>query len=143
MAVPAQRNNLGSAADIMHNPLTAILKNQIRNSRLRYSPKVSSRLPSGDQKLIQIVDSALAEAAHVSGNWLVCRRGCTQCCIGAFSLNQLDAVRLRRGLADLEKRAPARASRVRQRAREAVARLSSEFPGDPVSGLLDEGEEAE
>src|SRR5437588_1350510 len=96
-----------------------------------------------DQALIQIVDAALAEATHRSGDWLVCRRGCTQCCIGAFSINQLDAVRLRRGLADLEKRAPARASRVRQRAREAVARLSSEFPGDPVSGILDEGEEAE
>ena len=31
---------------------------------------------------------------------------------------------------------------MRQRARESVARLSPEFPGDPVSGLLDEGEDA-
>jgi len=62
--------------------------------------------------------------------------------MGVFSINQLDAFRLRRGLADLEKLAPERAARVRQRAREAVARLSPEFPGDPVSGVLDEGEEA-
>jgi len=95
-----------------------------------------------DQALIQIVDSALAEATRRSGGWLVCRPGCTQCCIGVFPINQLDALRLRRGLADLERRAPERADRVRERARGAVARLSPDFPGDPVTGLLDEGEEA-
>jgi Fe-S-cluster containining protein len=95
-----------------------------------------------DQKLIQIVDSALAEAARRSGEWLVCRRGCTQCCIGVFPINQLDALRLRRGLADLQKRAPRRADRVRERAREAVARLTPDFPGDRVSGVLDEGDAA-
>jgi Fe-S-cluster containining protein len=102
------------------------------------------RFPSrGDQKLIQIVDAALADVTRRSGEWLACRPGCTQCCIGVFSINQLDAARLRRGLADLEKRAPSRAARVRQRARESVARLAPEFPGDPVRGVLHEGEEAE
>ncbi len=100
-------------------------------------------VPAGDQKLIQIVDSALADAARRSGKWLACRPGCTQCCIGAFSINQLDALRLRRGLADLEARAPERAAAVRQRAREAVSRLSKDFPGNPATGLLDEGMEAE
>jgi Fe-S-cluster containining protein len=97
----------------------------------------------GDHRLIQIVDAALADVTQRSGKWLACRPGCTQCCIGAFSINQLDALRLKRGLADLEKIEPARAARIRGRARESVARLSPEFPGDPVSGLLDEGEEAE
>jgi len=110
----------------------------------QYSVKVLSRFPaSGDQKLIQIVDSALADVTRRSGEWLVCRPGCTQCCIGAFSINQLDAFRLRRGLADLEARVPERAAAVRERAREAVARLAHEFPGDPVSGVLDEGEDTE
>ena len=95
-----------------------------------------------DHGLIQIVDSALADAAHRSGHWLVCHIGCTQCCIGAFPINQLDAARLRRGLGELESSAPARAAAVRSRARDAVARLSADFPGDPLSGLLDEGEEA-
>ena len=104
---------------------------------------MSLHRPNGDQKLIQIVDSALADAARRSGNWLACRKGCTQCCIGAFSINQLDALRLRRGLADLEARTPKRAAAVRQRAREAVKRLSKGFPGDPSTGLLDDGEEAE
>jgi Fe-S-cluster containining protein len=102
------------------------------------APKVQAK----DQQLIQIVDSALAEAARRSGKWLVCRPGCTQCCIGVFPINQLDALRLQRGLADLERREPHRADRVRERAREAVARLSPDFPGDPRTGLLDETEEA-
>jgi Fe-S-cluster containining protein len=111
---------------------------------VRYPHKMAKRFQvSGDQTLIQIVDSALADVTRRSGHWLVCRAGCTPCCIGAFSINQLDAFRLRRGLADLEKLAPERAERVRRRARESVARLSAEFPGDPVSGILQEGEEAE
>jgi Fe-S-cluster containining protein len=96
-----------------------------------------------DQALIQIVDSALAEAAQRSGKWLVCRPGCTQCCIGVFPINQLDAQRLRRGLDDLEASSPARAERVRARARDSAARLSGDFPGDPVTGILDDGDEAE
>jgi Fe-S-cluster containining protein len=60
-----------------------------------------------------------------------------------FPINSLDAVRLREGLANLEASAPERAVRVRQRARDAVSRLAKEFPGDPISGLLDESEEAE
>ncbi len=104
---------------------------------------MSNRFPTAkDQALIQIVDSGLAEAARHSGKWLVCRPGCTQCCIGVFPINQLDALRLRRGLADLEKRAPRRADSVRERARQAVARLSPDFPGDPVTGVLDEGDDA-
>jgi len=105
-------------------------------------PRLSQPIArANDQKLIQIVDVALADATRRSGDWLVCRPGCTQCCIGVFPINQLDAGRLRRGLADLDKRAPQRAGRVRERAREAVARLSPDFPGNPASGVLDEGEE--
>jgi len=100
-------------------------------------------LPPQDRALVQIVDSALADAARRSGKWLVCRPGCTQCCFGVFAINQLDAVRLREGLTQLEDCAPERAARVRQRARDAVSRLSKEFPGNPITGLLDEGEEAE
>ena len=97
---------------------------------------------SDDRVLVQIVDSALADVTHRSGEWLVCRPGCTQCCIGAFPINQLDAARLRTGLAELELSAPERAEAIRARARDAVARLSPDFPGDPASGLLDEGDAA-
>jgi len=103
----------------------------------------SRRLPAGDGALIQIVDAALADAARHSGEWLVCRPGCMQCCVGVFAINQLDALRLRQGLTALEKTDPAKARRIRERARESVARLSAEFPGNPKTGVLDEGAEAE
>ena len=91
---------------------------------------------SGDQKLIQIVDAALADTKRRSQGWLVCRKGCTQCCIGVFAINQLDAARLRKGMTELASTNPALADAVRIRARESVARLSGEFPGDPATGLL-------
>ncbi|HEV2469132.1 MAG TPA: YkgJ family cysteine cluster protein [Candidatus Sulfotelmatobacter sp.] len=104
---------------------------------------VPFRFPvSADRKLIQIVDSALADAAEKSGEWLACRRGCTQCCVGVFAINQLDAVRLQRGLTQLAKHAPQRAAKIRKRAREAVAHLSADFPGNPVTGLLHDTEDA-
>jgi len=95
-----------------------------------------------DRELIQIVDRALVAATRRSGEWLVCRPGCTQCCMGVFPINPLDALRLRRGLADLERRAPQQASRLRDRARATVTRLSPDFPGNPITGILDESEDA-
>lgn len=96
-----------------------------------------------DAVLIQIVDAALAEAARKSGEWLVCRPGCCECCIGAFPISQLDAQRLREGMAELERRDASRAQRVRQRARDFLRRFGTEFPGDLTTGVLEEGEEAE
>jgi Fe-S-cluster containining protein len=101
------------------------------------------RLPPGDQQLVQIIDSALADTARRSGEWLVCKLGCTQCCMGAFAINQLDALRLQQGLAELEVADPARAAQVRDRARASIARFSQDFPGDRKTGILDEGETAE
>jgi Fe-S-cluster containining protein len=103
----------------------------------------SRRLPAEDGALIQIVDASLADTARRSGEWLVCHPGCTQCCVGVFAIHQLDAVRLQHGLADLEKTDPQRAKRIRSRARDSVRRLAAEFPGDPKTGVLDEGPEAE
>src|SRR5712671_862263 len=99
------------------------------------------RIETGDRELIQIVDAAVAEAARRSGPWLVCRLGCTQCCIGPFPINQLDARRLQRGLAALALRDPERAGRVRERARQTVARMWPDFPGDPATGLISETQE--
>lgn len=110
---------------------------------MRYSQRMAVRFPfSGDQKLVQIVDAALAGAARRSGEWLACRPGCTQCCIGVFAINQLDALRLRRGLAGLKKGHPERAAAVVQRAHESWARLRDEFPGNRQTGILDEDDEA-
>jgi Fe-S-cluster containining protein len=104
---------------------------------------ISPTIDSGDDILIQIVDKALAEAATKSGAWLVCRPGCTQCCIGPFPISQLDARRLRIGLIHMEEREAARAARIRQRARDTIARIERDFPGDPATGILAESQEAE
>ena len=118
---------------------------------MRYAsgmPPPPRKLPAADSVLIQIVDAALSDATRRSGEWLACRPGCTQCCVGVFAVNQLDALRLQRGLAELDKADPQRAGRIRERARDSIQRLSAEFPGNPKTGvldagLLDEGSEAE
>lgn len=101
-----------------------------------------AQIPPSDADLIQIVDAALADATRRSGDWLVCKPGCTDCCHGIFAINQLDAERLRRGMTDLEAGDPARAARIRARARKSIARLAPGFPGDIRTGILSETEEA-
>ena len=103
---------------------------------------MSPTLPSRDSELVQIVDAALADAAQRSGEWLVCKLGCTQCCIGVFAINPLDALRLQHGMAALSQSDPGRAARVKERARASIARLKTDFPGDPTAGILDESDEA-
>jgi Fe-S-cluster containining protein len=99
-------------------------------------------LTAGDQELIQIVDSALADTMHRSGSWLVCHPGCTQCCVGVFAVSQLDAARLKNGLAQLQQQDPARATAVRIRGQASVSRLAENFPGDLRTGILSEDEES-
>jgi Fe-S-cluster containining protein len=99
--------------------------------------------PSRDRDLIQIVDAALAEVTRKSGSRLACRPGCTQCCVGPFRINQLDAARLRQGLRDLREVDPQRARRVSKRAEDSIGRISRDFPGDPITGVLDEGPQAD
>jgi len=100
-------------------------------------------LPKADSRLLQIVDAALADATQRSGDWLVCRPGCTQCCIGPFPISQLDAARLQAGLSELTRNDPACAARVRQRASESVQRLTPAFPGNPQTGILAEDDAAQ
>jgi Fe-S-cluster containining protein len=99
------------------------------------------KLPAGETQLIQITDAALADTARRSGNWLVCKPGCTPCCIGVFAIDQLDAARLEHGLRELTISDPERAEAVMERARQSVKRLSEGFPGDSQTGLLDPAQE--
>jgi Fe-S-cluster containining protein len=96
----------------------------------------------GDRDFIQILDAALAESARKSGEWLVCRLGCIECCMGPFPITQLDAVRLREGLAELAQNDSARAARILRRSREAVARGAGNEEDacpvlDPETGACD------
>lgn len=69
-----------------------------------------------DRDLVQIVDAAMAEAVRRSGAWIACKPGCMECCIGSFAISELDAARLRAGLAELGESDPVRAEAVRRRA---------------------------
>jgi Fe-S-cluster containining protein len=91
-----------------------------------------------DEQLIHIVDATMAEAVARSGNWLACRIGCFQCCLGPFPITQLDAVRLRYGWRELDQHDPARAARVRQRAQEAAERILRAYPNDPLRSVLNQ-----
>jgi Fe-S-cluster containining protein len=103
---------------------------------------VPTALPSKDKTLVQIVDAALLDTEWRSGDWLICKPGCTPCCIGVFAIDQLDVMRLREGLATLDASDPDRAARVRQRAQDSWARVSPQFPGDQKTGILGDDDEA-
>ena len=104
---------------------------------------MTTRRPRGDQQLVQIVDSALADATRRSGSWLKCKSGCTQCCVGVFPISQLDAARLRYGLEQLEVDDPKRAARIRKRLKSIRGGLLRGFPGDAETKVLDESEDAQ
>jgi Fe-S-cluster containining protein len=91
--------------------------------------------------LIQIVDAALADATLRSGPHLVCRPGCTQCCIGVFPIAHEDAARLRAGLELLEQTDPQKAARIDTRVKESLTRLDPWFPGDVSTGILSEDDD--
>jgi Fe-S-cluster containining protein len=88
--------------------------------------------------LIQIVDAALADAYLRGGQHLVCRPGCTQCCIGVFPIAHEDAARLRTGLELLTETDPVRAQNIRTRVAASLTRLDPWFPGDVATGILSE-----
>jgi Fe-S-cluster containining protein len=98
--------------------------------------------------LVHIVDAALADAALRGGRHLVCRPGCSQCCIGVFPIAHEDAARLREGLEILTQSDPSRAQRIHARVAESLTRLDPWFPGgrdpgDPATfGILHEDHEA-
>jgi Fe-S-cluster containining protein len=94
------------------------------------------------QQLVQIVDAALADSVRRSSHHLVCKPGCSQCCIGVFPIAHEDAARLCEGLEALAQTDPERAARIRKRVADSLTRLDPWFPGDQHSGILDEDYEA-
>ena len=97
-------------------------------------------LPEGDNQLVQILDAALADAARHAGAWLVCRPGCTQCCHGAFAINELDAQRLATGMQTLRTENPNLAADLQRRAKTWIDEHGANFPGDPQTGRLGDTE---
>ena len=98
-------------------------------------------LPARDAELVQIMDASLADAARRAGSWLACRLGCTQCCHGAFAINELDAERLRTGMDVLRASDPTLAAEVEYRARAWIHEHGRAFPGNVETGALGSSQE--
>lgn len=94
-----------------------------------------------DAEMLRRVDAVLREAAVLAGERWACRAGRTDCCIGPFPINLLDARRLERGLRALEASDPQRAAALLARAHDTVERLRPDFPGDLAAGVLDDDEQ--
>jgi Fe-S-cluster containining protein len=92
--------------------------------------------------LVQIVDASLLSATQRSGSHLVCRQGCTQCCHGVFPISQQDAHRLREALQALKQTDLEKSQRIQVRAEASCNRLAPHFPGDSLTGILDEDYES-
>lgn len=92
-----------------------------------------------DERLLQRLEGDFTEAARKAGSRLACRPGCSDCCSGPFPITRLDAWRLRRGLAQLERADSPRAAALLERARAAVSLLAEGYPGDPAGGRLEAG----
>jgi Fe-S-cluster containining protein len=106
----------------------------------RDRPRVLRWIEADDRRFVRVLDSALAEGARVAGSHLACRIGCTECCVGAFPITQLDAGRLRRGFIALSETDPARASAVLARAERQQAEQDTEGPCpalNPVTGACE------
>jgi len=102
-----------------------------------------AQLVHREGELLHIVDNWLERANERGGEHIACRPGCAQCCVGAFAINRLDALRLQRGMNELAERDLPRAQRVLQRAAESLERTVDGFPGDQETGILDDSAEAE
>ncbi len=96
-------------------------------------PSLSSILYTPVSSLFPILDAALADTTARSGDWLACKPGCHQCCVGVFAISQMDAQNLREALALAE---PHVAERIRTRVAASRERLTPDFPGDATTGQL-------
>jgi Fe-S-cluster containining protein len=116
------------------------MKRAWKRARTVTAPRLGpAELRRADERLLLRLERDFAEAARRAGERLACRPGCSECCIGPFPVTRLDAWRLRRGLAELERTDPARAAALLERARAAVSLLAESYPGDPAIGRLEAG----
>ena len=114
----------------------------IRRRRARLHPELAAKAENGgmgepdwlagaDERFVAAVDAAVAAGEARCGGRLDYTRACPACCLGPFPINRLDVLRLRRGLAELAAREPARAEAIVQAARDAVREQGAHFPATP------------
>ena len=92
---------------------------------------------AADRVLLEEIDGRLKVACERAGARMACKPGCADCCIGLFTINELDARRLGAGVEGLRQTDPARAEAVVERARGVLDQIKGSFPGDSKTGRLD------
>jgi Fe-S-cluster containining protein len=115
-------------------------------SQFSFSPRIDvpiAQLFEEDRHLLRLVDAALVDAAHRSGEHLACHPGCTPCCHGAFAISVLDALRLRAAIAELAGSDPSLAAAIAARAHRYLEEHGPYFPGDRETGILSNTPEAD
>lgn len=100
------------------------------------APQVWAELSGLDQVLLADYERAWRDGAARAGRRLACRRGCIPCCVGAFEITPLDALRLAAGFAELAWAAPGLARTVRRRAMRAWSQIEELGSGVVPPGAL-------
>jgi Fe-S-cluster containining protein len=93
---------------------------------------------AGDEILVEEFDAAVRSAETRAAGHLMCRIGCTNCCIGLFDITALDAARIARGAAALARAEREAANAIRRRAQVQWREVEADFPGDSRSRILSE-----
>jgi Fe-S-cluster containining protein len=107
-------------------------------SRCRLPPPAAR----AEGELLAVFAAAMAEAIRRGGQHLVCRAGCTDCCVGPFDITVLDAARLLEGLGELRRVDAVSAEEAVTAAVEQWELLKTRFPGDRETAELAEDEAA-
>jgi Fe-S-cluster containining protein len=128
---------LDSPEDLPHHLCQQLATMKAMGGNRTHAGKPETRFRIQDHAFVALIDGAFADAAVRSGPHLLCRPGCTQCCIGVFAIGPADALRLRQGLSALKQTDSTRAARVQARAAASWSRLEPAFPGDAATGVLD------
>jgi Fe-S-cluster containining protein len=91
-----------------------------------------------DDLLVAEIDGALSVGTAAAGSHVVCRVGCTACCIGLFDISALDAARVLRGLDQLRDLRVCAATALVERAHNQWHAVAGRFPGDAATAVLDD-----
>jgi Fe-S-cluster containining protein len=98
-------------------------------------------VPSRDNEMLRILDARFERVSAIAGAHLVCKKGCTACCHGAFAITEMDAARLRAAMDEMRVARPRLASEIERRAKSWLAANGVDFPGSLTTGILGTSDE--
>jgi Fe-S-cluster containining protein len=82
------------------------------------------------EQLVQIVDTAMAEAMRLGGEQVQCRAGCMECCVGPIAITNADAMMLAERFAEFALTNPEAAADIAERAGRSWKKISRDFAAE-------------